>query len=62
MSDPNLVTCLPNAALGGPLLIGKFDDEVAEYIRNLRLSGGAAVKGIIAHRNSDYGGKTMVEP
>ena len=59
MSDPDLVTSLPNAVLGRPLLIGKFDDEVAEYIRNLHLSGGivnsniviAAAKGIIAHKN-----------
>lgn len=68
VGDPDLVTCLPNAALGRPLLIGKFDDEVAEYIRSLRLAGGivnsniviAAAKGIIAHRNpgrlKEYGG------
>ena len=56
---------MPSAAVGRPLLIGKFDDEVAEYVRNLRLSGGimnssiliAAAKGIIAHSLlKDYGG------
>ena len=68
VGDPDLVTSLPSASSGRPLLIGKFDDEVAEYIRNLRLSGGivnsniliAAAKGIIAHKNpgllKDYGG------
>ena len=68
VGDPDLVTSLPSASCGRPLLIGKFDDEVAEYIRNLRLSGGivnsniliAAAKGIIAHKNpgllKDYGG------
>ena len=68
VTDPDLVTSLPSAAVDRPLLIGKFDDEVVEYIRNLRLSGGivnrniliAAAKGIIAHKNpgllKDYGG------
>ena len=66
--DPDLIISLPNATLGRPLLIGKFDDEVAQYIRNLRLSGGivnsniviAAAKGIIGHKSPsflrDYGG------
>ena len=59
---------MPSAAVGRPLLIGKFDEKVAEYIRYLRLSGGivnsniliAAAKGIIAHKKpgllKDYGG------
>ena len=34
VTDPDLVTSLPSAAVGRPLLIRKFDDEVAEYIRN----------------------------
>ena len=57
--DPDLITSLSSAAVSRPLLIGKFDDEVAEYIRNLRLSGEivnsniliAAAKGIIPHKN-----------
>ena len=65
VADPDLVTTLPSASCGRPLLIG---NEVAEYIRNLRLSGGivnsniliAAARGIIAHKNlgllKDYGG------
>ena len=40
VTDPDLVTSLPSAAVSRPLLIGKFDDKVAEYIRYLRLSGG----------------------
>ena len=68
VGDPDAVTSLPNATLGRPLLIRKFDDEVAEYIKNLHLAGGivnsniliAAAKGIIAHKNpsllKDYSG------
>ena len=68
VGDPDSVTSLPSAPSGRPLLLGKYDDEVAEYVHMLRLSGGilnssiliAAAKGIIAHRNpgllKDYGG------
>lgn len=51
------ILSLPSVSCGRHLLIGKFDDEVAEYIRNLQLCGGivniliAAAKGIIAHKN-----------
>ena len=66
--DPDAITSLPRATLGRPLLIGKFDDEVTEYIGCLRWSGVivnsniviTAAKGIIAHKNpsilKDYGG------
>ena len=58
VGDPDRINSLPSAAVGRPLLIRKFDDEVAEYIRNLRLSGGivnsniliATAKGIIADK------------
>ena len=68
VGDPDSVTSLPSAPSGRPLLLGKYDDEVAEYVCKLRSSGGilnssiliAAAKGIIAHRNpgllKDYGG------
>ena len=34
VTDPDLITRVPSAAVGRPLLIGKFDEEVAEYIRS----------------------------
>ena len=58
--DPSAITSLPHATLGRPLLLtSKLDDEIAEYIRALRLAGGivnrsivvASAKGIIAHKN-----------
>ena len=60
--DPDAITSLPHAMLGRPLLIGKFDDKVAEYIGCVRLFGGivnssiviAAAKGIIAHKNHSF--------
>ena len=60
--DPDAITSLPHAMLGRPLLIGKFDDKVAEYNGCLRLFGGnvnsniviAAAKGIIAHKNHSF--------
>ena len=66
--DPESITSLPSAPSGRPLLLGKYDDEVAEYVRKLQLSGGilnssiliAAANGIIAHKNpgllKGYGG------
>lgn len=57
--DPDAVTELPHGNRGRPLLIGDFDDEVIEYIQQLRCAGGivnrniviAAAKGIISHKN-----------
>ena len=42
-----LQASLPHATLGRPLLIGKFGDEVAEYIGCLRLSGGIVNSNIV---------------
>ena len=41
VGDPDLITSLQSVSAGRPLQIGKYDDEVhvAEYIRNLCLSG-----------------------
>ena len=58
VGDADAITSLPHAALGRPLLIGEFDDQVYEYIKNLRAAGGivncniviAAAKGIISHK------------
>ena len=47
VGDPDLITSLPSASCGRPLLIGKFDDKVAKYIRNLRLSGGIVNTNIL---------------
>lgn len=66
--DPDAITELPNAALGRPLLLGEFDGQVFEYIKQLRAAGGivnhniiiAAAKGIISHKRpsllKEYGG------
>ena len=56
--DPDAITELPHATLGRPLLIGEFDDQVFEYIKQLRAAGGivncniviAAAKGFISHK------------
>lgn len=66
--DPDKITSLPHASRGCPLLLGDYDKEVVEYIKNLRIAGGivnrsiviAAAKGIVLHWNpallKDYGG------
>ena len=71
--DPDTITSLPTAAHGRPLLIGRFGDDVYDYITRLRQSGGvvnstiliAAAKGIITHKNSshlkEYGGSVELE-
>ena len=64
VGDPDAITSLPNAMLGR--LIGKFDDEVVEYINNLRPAGGIVNSNIVIavqrvlYKNpgllKDYGG------
>ena len=57
-SDPDSITSFPDRALGRPLLIGEFDQQVFEYIKQLRAAGGivnrnivlAAARGIISHK------------
>lgn len=57
-NDPDSITSFPDRALGRPLLIGEFDHEVFEYIKQLRAAGGvvnrnivlAAARGIISHK------------
>ena len=57
-SDPDSITSFPNRSLGRPFLIGEFDDQVFEYIKQLRAAGGivnrniviAAATGIISHK------------
>ena len=34
VTNPDLVTSLPSAAVGRPLLIGKFDDEVLDMLKS----------------------------
>ena len=67
-SDPDTITSFPDRALGRPLLIGEFDQQVFEYIKQLRAAGGivnrnivlAAARGIISHKKpsllKEYGG------
>ena len=45
--DPDDITSLPHASLGRPLLIGHFDDDVYDYIKRLRQSGGLVNSTII---------------
>ena len=59
---------LPCRNIGRPLLIGDFDSKVADYLHELRCTGGivnhniiiAAAEEIISHKNSgllkDHGG------
>jgi hypothetical protein len=47
VGDPDLINSLPSAAVGRPLLIGKFDDDVAEYVCNLCLYGGIVNSNIL---------------
>ena len=66
--DPDVITSLPSSSLGRPLLLGRYDDDVYDYIKCLRRSGGvvnstiviSAAKGIITHKNpgllKEYGG------
>ena len=66
--DADAITTLPHHALGRPLLIGEFDAQVYEYIKQLRAAGGivncnivvAAAKGIVSHKRPsllrEYGG------
>lgn len=63
-------TCLPKSPRGRPLKIGKYDEQVKDYIKKLRLSGGivnsriviSAAKGIIMANNrtelKQFGGTT----
>lgn len=61
--NPDDITSLPHAALGRPLLIGKFDEDVYDYIKCLRQAGGvvyttiviSAAKGMIEHKNPSLG-------
>ena len=55
--DPDKITCLPRANRGRPLMLGSYDQEVAKYIKSLRIAGGivnrsiviAAARGIVSH-------------
>ena len=57
--DPDKIMCLPRVNQGHPLLLGSYDQEVANYLKSLRIAGGivnrsiviAAARGIVSHRN-----------
>lgn len=44
--DPDNIVSLPRGSRGRPLMLGRYDCEVADYIRSLRAAGG------IVNRNS----------
>ena len=53
--DPSAITSLPHATLGRPLLLtSKLDDEIAEYIRALRLAGGIVNRSIVVASAKGY--------
>ena len=71
--DSSGVKTLPHQNKGRPLKLGKYDEQVREYIRSLRLAGGivsrsivvSAAKGIIQHYDPSYlqehGGELVVD-
>ena len=60
LKDPSKVTAFLHGNEGRPVLLGDFDQEVAQYIPALRQAGGcvstsivmAAAKGILTHKKS----------
>ena len=45
--DPDTITSLPSSSLGRPLLLGRYDDDVYDYIKCLRRSGGVVNSTIV---------------